>query len=207
MEAATVTPQFPVAFRPPAFASRSSDSRRGVRPSLRSAYRTRPDPDGVTAFHTHELRPGWVPPIPRGRRCSPDRPIVSGRRLPLLSDQSLHPATASHRAEPQITRHQRRFTRFTRPSIPLACGPRMERAPLGFSPELRTPPTGSRRRTSGWGRAMSTSPGLRSRHQPNLQSAHPLATCDLASHRQALIMLATRPARSALSEPPSARIT
>jgi hypothetical protein len=27
---------------------------------------------------------------------------------------------------------------------------------------------------SGWGRALSTSPGLRSRHQPNLQSAHPL---------------------------------
>ena len=28
------------------------------------------DPDGVTAFRTHELRPGWVPPVPRGRRCS-----------------------------------------------------------------------------------------------------------------------------------------
>jgi hypothetical protein len=33
--------RFPVAFRPPAFASRSSDSRRGVGPSLRSAYRSR----------------------------------------------------------------------------------------------------------------------------------------------------------------------
>jgi hypothetical protein len=31
----------------------------------------RPDPDGVTAFRTHELRPGWVPSLPRGRRCSP----------------------------------------------------------------------------------------------------------------------------------------
>jgi len=29
-----------------------------------------PDPDGVTAFRTHELRPGWVPSVPRGRRCS-----------------------------------------------------------------------------------------------------------------------------------------
>src|SRR5450755_3883027 len=54
-----------------------------------------PDPDGVTAFHTHELRPGWVPPIPRGRRCSPDRPLISGQRLPLLNGQSLHPATTS----------------------------------------------------------------------------------------------------------------
>jgi len=33
--------RFPVAFRLPAFASRSSDSRRGVGPSSRSAYRTR----------------------------------------------------------------------------------------------------------------------------------------------------------------------
>ena len=32
-----------------------------------------PDPDGVTAFRTHELRPGWVPPIPRGQWCSPGR--------------------------------------------------------------------------------------------------------------------------------------
>src|ERR1019366_1599943 len=23
-----------------------------------------PDPDGVTTFHTHKQRPGWVPPIP-----------------------------------------------------------------------------------------------------------------------------------------------
>jgi hypothetical protein len=34
--------RFPVAFRLPAFASRSSCSRRGVGPSLRSAYRARP---------------------------------------------------------------------------------------------------------------------------------------------------------------------
>ena len=30
-----------------------------------------PDPIGVTTFHTYELRPGWVPPVPQGRRCSP----------------------------------------------------------------------------------------------------------------------------------------
>ena len=70
----------------------------GIGPSLRSAYRIEdPDPDGATTFHTHELRPGSVPPIPRGRRCSPGRSLISGRRLPLLNGQSLHPATASHR--------------------------------------------------------------------------------------------------------------
>ena len=80
--------------------------------------------------------------------------------------------------------------------LPLACGPRMERAPLGFSPELRTPPPERRRRTSGWGRALSTSPGQRSRHQPDLQSAHPLETCDLVSQRPPLNMPTTT--RSAL---------
>gem|GEM_PF-7082243 len=50
-----------------------------------------PDPDGVTTFRTHEPRPGWMPPVPRGRRCSPDQHAFTGRRLPLPSDQSLHP--------------------------------------------------------------------------------------------------------------------
>ena len=92
--------RFPAAFRPPAFASRSSFARRGVGPSSRSADRTRPrarpDPDGVSAFRTHELRPGWAPSIPRGRRCSsrPGRlrpsPAASPRPVPA-------PSRASHR--------------------------------------------------------------------------------------------------------------
>lgn len=53
---------------------------------------TRPDPDGVSTFHTHEPRPGWVPPVSRGRRCSPSRPQVPDRRLPLPNGQPLHPA-------------------------------------------------------------------------------------------------------------------
>ena len=43
-----------------------------------------PDPDGVSTFHAHETRPEWVPPIPRGQRCSRDRLSLSGRRLPPL---------------------------------------------------------------------------------------------------------------------------
>jgi hypothetical protein len=47
----------------------------------------RPDLDGVTAFRTHELRPGWVPPIPRGRWCSPGRVAspTGTRRFPAAS--------------------------------------------------------------------------------------------------------------------------
>ncbi len=56
-----------------------------------------PDPVGIPTFRTCELRPGWVPPVPRGRRCSPGRRDVAGRRLPLRSGQSLHPAGSSHR--------------------------------------------------------------------------------------------------------------
>jgi hypothetical protein len=41
-------------------------------------------PDGVTTFHTHEIRPGWVPALPREQRCPHDRRIVLGRRLPIL---------------------------------------------------------------------------------------------------------------------------
>jgi hypothetical protein len=50
--------RFPAAFRPPAFASRVILSRQGVGPSSRSAYRTTigPDPDGVSMFHTREIR-------------------------------------------------------------------------------------------------------------------------------------------------------
>ena len=66
----------PAAFRPPAFASRSSDSRRGVRPSSRSAYRTRgPDPDG----------------LPRSTRTSCDR----GGCLLYPEDGDAHPTGPS----------------------------------------------------------------------------------------------------------------
>ena len=50
-----------------------------------------PDPDGVSTFRTHEMRPGRVSSLPRGRRCSP-RP--SGRpRSPSAALQRLAPAT------------------------------------------------------------------------------------------------------------------
>jgi hypothetical protein len=51
------------------------------------------DPDRVSAFRMHELRPGWAPSIPRGQRCSPGPRRLTARRLPLLCGQSLSPAT------------------------------------------------------------------------------------------------------------------
>ena len=74
-----------------------SYARWGSRPSSRSAYRTATGPDlnGVITFHLYETRPGRVPPQPRERRCSHDRINASGRRLPLLNGQFLHPGTAT----------------------------------------------------------------------------------------------------------------
>jgi hypothetical protein len=63
--------RFPAAFRLPALASWSSFARWGAGPSSRSAYRSlnlEPDPNGVVTLRTHEVRPGWVPSVPRGLR-------------------------------------------------------------------------------------------------------------------------------------------
>src|SRR5450759_2224797 len=61
----------------------------------------------------------------------------------------------------------------------LTCGPRMDRAPLGLNPELRTPPlpaTHVRAETSleHWLGATSS--------LPTLQSTSPLKTSDIVSH-------------------------
>lgn len=71
-----------------------SCARCGVPPSLRSAYQTmlRLDLIGVVTFHMRQIRPGWVPSVPRGRWCAPARPGSSGRHLP----RSQRPAPISH---------------------------------------------------------------------------------------------------------------
>ena len=60
LEGATIASRFPVAFRLPAFASWSSDSRQGIGPSSRSAYRARPAARTPTG-------------LPRSARTSCDR--------------------------------------------------------------------------------------------------------------------------------------
>jgi hypothetical protein len=141
-------------------------------PCGRLTGRRRPDPDGVTAFRTHELRPGWVPPIPRGRRCSSRtegraQPAPAAPRRPVLRPCSNIPS-----AGVRFTRHQRGFTRFTRPVFPSPVAARMERAALGLPPGLRTPPTRSRRRTPRWGQANEHGPGTTrsTSHRSILQS-------------------------------------
>src|SRR6201993_2157541 len=70
----------------------SSSARWGVAPSSRLAYRrTLPDPNGVVMLRMNKIRPGRVPPLPRGRWCAPNRRLLSGWHPPLSSGQSLRP--------------------------------------------------------------------------------------------------------------------
>ena len=123
LEEAAIMSRFPAAFRLPAFRFSVIRFPPGNWALLAVGLPDMgPDLDGVTAFRTRELRPGWVPSLPRGRRCSSRPSRFLDRRLPLYRGQSLHPAPASHRARLRLTRHQREFKQFTRPTIPLACG-------------------------------------------------------------------------------------
>ncbi len=74
----------------------------------------RPDPDGVTAFRTHESRPGWVLSVAREQRCSSRLERVPNSRPP----QSQRPVPALRHNNPScglcITRHQREFKRTKR---------------------------------------------------------------------------------------------
>ena len=81
--------RFPVAFRPPAFVSWESWSPArdlaSVTSGLPPTQRGEADPDGVSAFRTYETRGwGWVPPVPRGRRCPHGRAqsLAAACRLP-----------------------------------------------------------------------------------------------------------------------------
>ena len=112
------------------------------------------------------------------------RPTFAPRPPPAAFNGNV-PAPRSNLHHPglSITRHHRGFTCVHPSGLPLACSPRMERAPLSFSPELRT--RRHQRRTSGWGQALSTGLRLRRRRHvmtPTLLSASPFATCDLVSH-------------------------
>ena len=166
------------------FASRSSHSRRELSPPYGRPTGQRPDPDGVTAFRTHESRPGWVLSVAREQRCSSRLERVPNRRPP----HSQRPVPALRHNNPSRgALHHEASTRVQaiHPSgLPLACDPRMERERLGLFPELRTPPTSGRathveegtgHRARTWNNTHATS------DEPPTSCS--LVSCDLASHR------------------------
>ena len=144
-----------------------------------------PDPDGVSMFRTHEQRPGWVPPIPRGRRCSPRLTTITSPRLPHLNGTSLDPATTIHRCEALLDEASTRVQAIHPSDLPLACSSRMERAPSGFPPSFAPRP--HERRTSGWGQATEHGPNNALCHRPSLQ---PCAFTQCVRPRVALVKAA-----------------
>ena len=102
---------------------------------------------------------GWVPPVPRGRRCPHGRDTILGRRPPPSNGRSLSPRPATvpgcaiNEASARVHWHS------PLPSLPLACGPRTEREPLGF-PVSFAPDRllAAASRTSRWGQVSDTDP-------------------------------------------------
>ena len=130
------------------FASRSSFARRGVGPSSRSAYRTRPracpDPDGVYRVpHTRAATGKGALYTPRTTVLTPTEATTG--RAPAASQRPVPaPRHTSHRQGSRLTRQTRVHAMFARPVFPSPVAARMEQAALGLYPGLRTPPTKSR---------------------------------------------------------------
>jgi hypothetical protein len=100
-----------------------------------------PDPDGVATFRAHELRPGWVPSLPRGLRCPHGRQVIPGRRLPPCSGRPCTPVqqpTTGGFLSRGIIKGSRSFTR---PAFPSPVAPGWSGSPWACSPELHTPPS------------------------------------------------------------------
>ena len=132
-------------------------------------------------MHMSKQRSGRAPPLLRGRRCAPDRRIRLGQRLPLFTASPYGPAGTSHRrGSPSRSLNGGSLT-FAHPDLLLACGPRVEREPLGFFPELRTPQSPATHVRAETGHH-ALARVLHLRHQPNLTRCLPLRSSALMSH-------------------------
>ena len=177
--------RFPVAFRPPAFASRSSDSRRGIPPSSRSAYRTKPSVRTSTG-------------LPRSARTSCDRggcslypeddgahPSWSRSPTSVCRFAAASPCTPPYFPSTGISLNEASTrVQAIRPSgLPLTHGrPDGTGHRFGFPPSFAPRRPGAGRRTSGQGQAIEHGPGTTlTSHQTNLQTCS-LVSCDIASH-------------------------
>jgi hypothetical protein len=139
-----------------------------------------PDLDGVSMFRTREMRLGKGVLYTPGTAV-PTRPrMLRDRHLPHRSGASLISPVLHPAREVMLTRHHQGFP-VSRPvpSLPLTCGPRPEREPLGFPASFT--PGRYRPRMSRWGQVTDTNPKSRHRHQPASTSTDSLLTCDLTS--------------------------
>ena len=160
LEGAAITSRFPVAFPLPAFASRSSDSRRGTGPSSRWAYRTRPQARsgprrGYRVPHARAATGVGAPYTPRTAVLFPAegraQPAPAARRRPVLITLLRHPTGRALLHEASTRVHA------IHPSgLPWPVAARVERAALGLLRGLHTPPLPAAHAEDGTGRRART---------------------------------------------------
>ena len=115
-----------------------------------------PDPNRVPTFHSARNDRGGCLLYPEGGGALPaDKKSPAGACR--FTAASPYAPPYIHRARLTITRHQRRFTRFTRPVCPLPVTPRWNRGPSAFPRASHPAVTSSARR--GWGQAIEHWPG------------------------------------------------
>ena len=147
-----------------------------------TGHECRPDPDGVSTFHTQRdttgvgalSTPGTAVLTPAGCRARP-APAASQRPVPT-------PRCNNPSAGPRITRHQRRFTRFTRPAFPSPVIPGWNEDPWACPSSFA--PRRYQRRTSKAGPRREHAPGTTPPTSAGPPIHRSLATCDLVSQRQ-----------------------
>jgi len=173
---------FLLPFRPPAFASWPSFARWGIGRPLRSAYRHEGrTPTGFPRFTRVRYGRGGCPLYPGDCGAHTTGTVSPAAARRISTARSLYPGAAIHHPGLRLTGHHQGFTVIHPSGLPLAGSPRMEQGPLGYSPELQTPPLPATHVEVGTG--IEHSPELR-HHQMVLQSTQLLTTCDLASHRR-----------------------
>ena len=161
-----ITPRFPAAFRPPAFACWASCPAGEFRSPHGRPTRQRLDPGRVSTFRTSESRPDWVPSLPRGHAVlsRPVRslrpPLAPSSRGQALSPPAFIPSPGAIYYEASSRVHSRSPAR---PS-PSPVIPGWNGDFLGLLPGLRTPAGRTCGARQGGGRASSTHPELHDRH-------------------------------------------
>ena len=185
LEGATIVSRFPVAFRLPAFASWSSDSRRGVGPSSRSAYRTSPTArtsTGLPRSARTSCERGGRPLCPGDDGAPPGLRRVLSRRLPHHSGRPCTPPRHPISRGSASRGIKRGFTKFARPLFPSPVAPGWNGRPWA-SPRASHPAITSDARR-GRGQAIEHGPGTTRSHQtdPPIRVVH---SCRATSRRTA----------------------
>lgn len=123
-----------------------------------------------------------MPSLPRGRWCSPRPDAVPDRHLPLHNGQSLHPTDTTHlrgSALRDINEGSRDSPVRSAPNLWPPDGTRTLRRSL----KLRTPPSPAAH-VKGGAKTRARARNYATDTMSALQSASPLAKCNLVSQRQ-----------------------